>query len=426
MRVCAAAARFAALSVPPVFPFARFQFRVRPKTHLRGRNLPRIDRYLLSQYLQLFGFFALVLVGVYWINKAVGLFDQLIGDGQTARVFLEFSMLTLPTVIKLVVPVAAFIATVYGTNRMMTESEMVVMQATGFSAWRLARPVFYFGLCVALMMGIMDNVLVPASRSALISARATLSENITARYLTEGTFTHPSPDTTLYIREISAKGELLDLFLTDDRSKTESTTYTARKALFVRGDAGPKLIMFNGMAQVLDRTTQHLSVTRFADFTFDIGALLTASVRPGRGPSELSTPDLLFPTPALLAETGDTPAVLLFEAHSRLADPFLALSVTLVGFASLIIGGFSRFGLWWQISMAISLLVLVQGLATAVSGMGAGIAQGWLLPYAAPVLGLSIAAGLLWWSDRPHAVPPIGPPLVDKPSADTPFAGGVA
>ena len=102
-------------------------------------DLARIDRYLLSQFLQFFGFFALVLVGVYWINKAVDLFDQLIGDGQSALVFLEFSLLTLPTVIKLVLPVAAFVATVYGTNRLITESELVVMQATGYSGFRLAR-----------------------------------------------------------------------------------------------------------------------------------------------------------------------------------------------------------------------------------------------------------------------------------------------
>ena len=40
--------------------------------------MPRIDRYLLSQFLTLFGFFALVLVSVYWINRAVSLFEQLL------------------------------------------------------------------------------------------------------------------------------------------------------------------------------------------------------------------------------------------------------------------------------------------------------------------------------------------------------------
>lgn len=31
--------------------------------------MPRIDRYILGQLLTLFGFFALVLVSVYWINR---------------------------------------------------------------------------------------------------------------------------------------------------------------------------------------------------------------------------------------------------------------------------------------------------------------------------------------------------------------------
>lgn len=374
--------------------------------------MPRIDRYILSQLLQYFGFFALVLVGVYWLNKAVGLFDQLIGDGQSTLVFLEFSLLTLPLVIKLVLPVAAFIATVYGTNRLMTESELVVMQATGFSAYRLALPVFYFGLIVAAMMAIMGHVLVPASKTTLVSARAAMSENITARYLSEGTFTHPSPDVTLYIREISPKGELLDMFLADDRKPDERTTYTARRALFARGDAGPKLIMFDGMAQVLDRETQRLSVTRFADFTFDIGALLTASVRPDRTLSELSTPELLWPTPALLKETGETDASLFFEANNRFAEPLLAISVTLVGFSALLVGGFSRFGLWRQIVLAVTLLTLLQGFATFAGDLGARIPQGWILAYAAPVAGLLMSWGLLWWAGRPRRISPTGAPAL--------------
>jgi hypothetical protein len=54
--------------------------------------------------------------------------------------------LTLPNVIRLMLPVAAFVAVVYTTNRMAGESELVVMQATGFSPFRLARPVLYFGI----------------------------------------------------------------------------------------------------------------------------------------------------------------------------------------------------------------------------------------------------------------------------------------
>ncbi len=367
--------------------------------------MARFDRYLLSQLLTLFGFFALVLIGVYWVNRAVGLFDQLIGDGQSALVFLEFSLLTLPNVIKLVLPIAAFIATVYLGNRLMSESELVVMQATGFSGFRMARPVFYFGLVVTAMMLVLVHVLVPASREMIVSERAAMSENITARYLTSGQFTHPSKGVTLYIREISASGELLDLFLADDRAAANRTTYTARKALFARGDAGPKLIMFDGMAEMLDRKTDRLSITRFADFTYDLGALLTGSVATNRTAAELSTAELLWPTDAIATETGETRDALLYDGHNRFAEPLTATAVALIGFSALLLGGFSRFGLWRQVALAVVLLVIIQAIATVATEQGTRLAHGWLLAYAAPVTGLSLAVCMLWWSGRPRHVP---------------------
>ena len=119
--------------------------------------MARFDRYLLSQLMVLFGFFALVLVLVYWINRAVVLFDQLIADGQSAVVFLEFTALTLPNVIRAVLPVAVFASSVYVTNRLSSESELVVVQSTGFSAFRLARPILVFGILVARLRPAQGN-----------------------------------------------------------------------------------------------------------------------------------------------------------------------------------------------------------------------------------------------------------------------------
>ena len=150
--------------------------------------MSRFDRYLLSQLVALFGFFALILVSVYWVNRAVGLFDRIIGDGQSALVFLEFSLLILPNVLRLVLPIAAFAAAVYVTNRLTQESELVVMQATGFSAFRLARPVLYFGAVVTMLHLVLMNLLVPLSVAMLSAREVELSENVTSRYLTQGQF----------------------------------------------------------------------------------------------------------------------------------------------------------------------------------------------------------------------------------------------
>ncbi|MDH2326093.1 LPS export ABC transporter permease LptF [Cereibacter sp. SYSU M97828] len=361
--------------------------------------MARFDRYMLSQLLALFGFFSLVLVAVYWVNSAVGLFDQLIGDGQSALVFLEFSLLTLPNVIRLVLPISAFVATVYVVNRLTQESELVVMQATGFSAFRLARPVIFFGLIVALAMLILMNVLVPLSRNILAERQAEITDSLAAQFLRDGQFLHPADGVTLYIREIAANGELRELFLTDARNPAE-VTYTASRAFLVRTDTGPKLVMVNGMAQTLEQG--RLSVTRFADFTYDLGAMLQPETRGPRRMNELSTPELLAPTEAVMTEVNRDRNTLLFEGHDRIGQPLLGLAATLIGFAALLLGAFSRFGLWRQILGAVVLLILVQLINTVAGSSGPGLAGGWALAYAAPAFGCAVAAFLLWWSQRPR------------------------
>lgn len=379
--------------------------------------MSKFDRYLLSQLMMLFGFFALVLVSVYWVNRAVSLFDQLISDGQSAWVFLEFTALTLPNVIRLVLPVAAFVAAVYVTNRLSAESELVVMQATGFSPLRLSRPVIYFGLIVTAMVTVLSHVLVPVSRAQLAERRGEIAENVAARFLTEGTFLHPADGITFYIRAITPLGELQDIFLSDMRAPDRRTTYTADRALLVKSDAGPKLVMFEGMAQTLTRTTGALSVTRFADFSYDLGTLIGESGTHVPSVEELSTPFLFRATEDEAKAHYTTRAAMRLEAHERVARPFLALVAALIGFSSLLTGGFSRFGLWRQIGLAVALLIVVQFLANGATSLAARTPGAWPLLYLPVIAGLGIVAAALWIAGRARPAAKRGP---------GPVAGAVA
>lgn len=363
--------------------------------------MARFDRYLLSQLMVYFGFFALVLVMVYWINRAVLLFDQLIADGQSATVFMEFTALTLPNVIRIVLPVAAFAGSVYATNRLSSESELVVVQAMGFSNFRLARPVLVFGMIVALLTGILTHILVPVSAGLLAERSAEIRENITARLLTEGEFLHPTEGITFYIREISPQGELLDVFMSDSRTPDSQVIYTAKNAFLVREETGSKLVMLDGMAQTLDTGRNRLFTTRFSDFSYDIGALINADNPDGRSIGELSTRELLWPTPDLEKEVNASRAYLLFTAHDRFAQPLLALVTAMIGFATLLVGNYSRFGVMRQILAAIVLLVLVKAIDSTMAQLAQCNEKLWGLVYVPILAGLSVSSLLLWLSERP-------------------------
>lgn len=348
----------------------------------------------------LFGFFSLVLVGVYWINRAVALFDQIISNGESAGVFLELTALTLPHVISVVMPISAFAAAVYVTNRLMTESEIVVAQAAGLGPFRLARAPIAFGLFVTLLLFILAHILVPASRTRLLERGTEITENISARFLVEGRFMHPTSGLTIYIREISETGELKGVFLSDNRRGTVRTTYTATRALLVRSETGPKLVMVDGLAQTYDTQTRRLASTRFSDFAYDLGELMGTGGARRKDVRELSTSELLAATQDTQDATRTTQSVLLYEAHSRFAQPFLGLVGALVGFAALLAGGFSRFGLWRQVMLAILMLIFVQLLDNAVADKALQDKQYLPFVYAPEIVGVILTVGLLKWTGR--------------------------
>ncbi|MCR9125180.1 MAG: LPS export ABC transporter permease LptF [Rhodobacteraceae bacterium] len=364
--------------------------------------MSKYDRYVLSHLLLLFGFFALILVAVFWINRAVVLFDRLISDGQSALVFLEFTALGLPNLIRMVLPMAVFAAAVYLTNRLNSESELTVMQATGSGPWRLARPFLAFGAVAAVMMGILTHVLMPASIKQLAEREAEVSRNVTARLLTEGAFLHPAPGVTFYIRQIDPDGTLNDVFLSDRRAPDRVLTYTAARAFLVRdADGGAQLIMVDGMAQRLIETDRRLSTTNFEDFSYDITALIRSDTTRGQNIRSLGTLELLRDRARLETLPGFTAGRLAEELHLRFARPLVAVAVALIGFSTLMLGGFSRFGVWRQILLAFVLLIVLEVMRSVVAEPVLADAALWPLIYLPGLCGLAVAAAFLHLSARP-------------------------
>lgn len=365
--------------------------------------MARFDRYVLSQLLWLFGFFSLVLVLVYWVNRAVRLFDQLIANGHSALVFLEFTALALPNVIRLVLPVSAFVAALYVTNRLSSESELTAVQATGYSPWRLARAPLAFGATVAILISLLTHLLVPLSMGRLDARTVEISENATARLLSEGEFIHPSDGTTFYVRQITPEGEMLDIFLSDTRAEAREVTYTAARALLLRHDEGPRLVMFDGMAQVFDASTDSLSVTHFKDFVFNVGAILGTGSKNRRSIREVSTPDLVLNGAAIAEEMGLTRAAIAYEAGSRVTQALKGGLAPLLGFSVLLLGGFSRFGLWRQILGAVTVLIVFEALDSSVGDLVRRGSLPWPAAFLPALAAAATVTAVLGWVAAPRS-----------------------
>ena len=366
--------------------------------------MAKFDRYMLSQLLVLFGFFSLVLVAVFWINRAVVLFDRLIGDGQTALVFLEFSALGMPKLISMVLPLSTFAAAVYVTNRLNNESELTVLQAAGSSPFRLARPIFVFGMISALMMSVLVNVLVPAAQAQLSVRETEITQNVTARLLTEGVFLHPTFGVTFYTRVIAPDGVLRDVFLADHRKLEERVLYTASEAYLARNGAGTSLIMVDGLVQRLTPKGQRLSTAKFRDFSLNISSLVNKDKSATTSISNMNSIELLGNWSAITEQTGSASGSIAEELHWRFAKSLFCVVTAMIGFSTLLLGSFSRFGVWRRIVVAFGILISLDGLHGAIVDIVLTNAAFWPVLYTPFAIGscacvamLGHAANPSWW-----------------------------
>ena len=323
--------------------------------------MSRFDRYLFTQYFLMFGFFSLILLFIYWINKAIALFDNLISDGQTFLVFLEFSILTIPPIIPIVAPLAAFAAAIFVTNRLKNDSELTIMQATGFSPLRLSRSIFLFGLVVTIILLIISHYLIPKSNNILLKRQNEVASSLNAKLLKVGSFIHPQNGVTFYIGGISTSGVIEDVFVLDERNKDREIIVTSKSGYLITNNNNPILVLKDGIVQNYDLKSTNLSTIHFQDLSYD---LTSWSVKERMSKSKLlltySSFDL-FKDPELVSIlTDSSPISVLEELHSRILTPLLALIAALIGFSALMIGDYSRFGASKQISVGIVILIFIK------------------------------------------------------------------
>ncbi|MGM0584799.1 MAG: LPS export ABC transporter permease LptF [Pseudomonadota bacterium] len=370
-----------------------------------------VGRYVIVQILGPFGLFSLVLLGLVWLTQSLQVIETVVSSGQSAVVFLEFAALLLPVVISMILPVAAFAATLYAVNRMFIDSEVVVLMSAGMSRLRLARPVLVFGSGVMIAMAVVTLYLMPAASRELRARMATIGADVAGALLREGEFLNPADGVTVYVRRTGGDGRMAGLFVQDDRDPESRVTYTARNAALVRTGEGPRLVMFDGAAQRMERASRALSVLRFDKLVYDLSPLIDRGEDRTRKASEYHAPALVAPSEEMLARRPRGEYVA--EGHEQISAPLYAVALPLIGLATLLGPGFRRRGYGRRVAAAVALAAACRLSGVAAKSAVTATAALWPLMYLAPALGGGLAL-LVLWRGLPRLTRPGPPPATGE------------
>ena len=342
-----------------------------------------IDRYLFRQLLGPTILATLSLSGVALLSQSLQALDLVVNQGQSAAVFIRITLLGLPSLVSMILPIAIFVASLVALNRLQTEQELVVCFAGGMNRWRVISPTFRLAVFAALVSLVINLWIQPlcsrVMRSELVKVRTDLASTL----VQEGQFTQPSPGLTVYARQVLSHGNLKNLFVDQEKPGGESVTFTAKDGVIAERGGLPVLIMHHGSQQQLSNTGV-LNYVAFEEDIFDLSPFLPQSEgvhykASDRYLHELFSPDLTLPWEQ------QNQLKLYAEGHARLSAPLYNIALVALALAAVLGGGFSRMGYGKRITTAAGIAAVVR-----IAGVGMqAIADDnvWLnlLQYAVPI-----------------------------------------
>ena len=317
-----------------------------------------VFRQALGPLLAILGALAAIAILTQGLNQL----DIIVTNRRAGFAFAWVTILALPQLISLILPMAVFIAVVYALNRMHSESEIAVLYGAGVSRNRLARPIIQLAVLAAVVHLIINVIVQPWSFEERRKVFYDLRTDIASSLIEEGSFTFPAENLTLYARSRGGGGELRDLLIHDGRTEP-GVTYTARAGAIVTVDGAPAIVMRDGQVQ---RETEEgsVDVLDFDRYVLKFDGVFEEPELFFLKASDRTLFDLVFPDRTSHYDQRNVDEFLA-EAHGRLSAPLLNIALALVALVGVLTGEFSRRGYGRRIMWA-SIIALVVRLASLV------------------------------------------------------------
>jgi len=348
-----------------------------------------IDRYLLRQLLGPTVMATLALTAVALLSQSLSALDIIVTQRQSALVFAKITLLAMPQLVNIVLPIALFVAALVALNRLQTEQEIVVCFAGGMSRWRVISPAIRLASVIAFLALVMNLWIQPAASREMRNTLFQVRTDLASTLVREGEFTAPAPGLTVYAQSVDNQGLIHNLFIHQEKNGGEASTYTADEGRLAQREGRPVLVMRHGSNQEFSRAGA-LNYLTFDEYIFDLTPLTRTNELVHYKPSDRYLHELLFPDLQQDWERRNQ-LELLAEGHARLSSPLYNIALMALALSGIVGGGFSRMGYGRRIALVSAAAAVSRILGFAVQAACEDNAWLNILQYAIPVATTALA-----------------------------------
>lgn len=238
--------------------------------------MKKLDTYIAKQIVTGFLLVALSLMSMLWLTQSLRFVEMVTDKGLPVYLFVEMTSLLMPRVFTILSPIALFVAVMFVYNRLITDSELVVMKAVGISSVVIARAALLVGAVLALFNVFVLNVGIPAAEGKFRDLEYEVKNSFSKMMLREGAFTSFKNNMTIFIDKFLDDGTVKGILVSDGKNPAEKVVTVAESGMLEYTDIGPKILLKNGTRQVMNKKSGQFSSMTFDDYVVDFGDVSVA------------------------------------------------------------------------------------------------------------------------------------------------------
>jgi lipopolysaccharide export system permease protein len=293
-----------------------------------------ISRYIFRTTIGAFLIVLVTLTAIIWVTQALRDIDIVTGQGQSIFVFVGITGLVIPLLVLVIAPIAVVIAVAHTLNKLSTDSEIIVMNAAGMSPWILFRAFMIAAVLVAVLVAAISAYFAPKGMRMLRDWLTQVRADVVSNIVQPGRFTTVQNGVTIRIRERRPNGQLVGIFLDDQRNPNERLTVLAEAGELIDNEKGAFLILQNGVVQRYEARERDPAMVSFDRYAFDLSQFASGPMSLKYSIREQYLWQLIYPDPKdqLFIERPDQYRA---EMHDRVIAPLYPIAFVMIAFAFL-------------------------------------------------------------------------------------------
>ena len=329
-------------------------------------KMTRFSLYILKQISGPLTLLTFSFAGVIWLTQSLRFIDLILNKGLSLGLFLYMTLLLLPSLLAIILPIALFVAVLFTYYQLINDREIVVLKAASVSHARLAGPALTVGFIVMGLVYMINMALMPVGFHEFKNIQSQARDSYASLLLREGVFNTPVNGLTIYVRERKPNGELLGILVHQENGEETPSTVMAERGVLLETPDGLRLVMSNGNRQEVNVSDGELSLLYFEQYAFEFAENSGLDFSRFREAKERMLPDLFWPKDVVEERHKREFRA---EAHRRLLTPWISAVFVFIALGALFSGDFDRRGSNWRLFYAVMLGLLVQAAALGAPGL---------------------------------------------------------